>query len=349
MTSPDAAARLTSGGRPVLPSLTSWRAVAAFAVFLFHLDLFGLLTVPGASVGYLGVTFFFVLSGFVLTWGSRPGATPADFFVHRVARVYPAHLAALLLVLGGKLAQGSVALGPDVVLPNLLLVQAWWPQDLVAYGLNGVSWSLSCEMFFYAAFPFLVPVLARWRPAVAVAVSAALVVVPVVIAAVAPDTEGYLYHLPAARLGEFLLGVSAALALGRIGSSRLLSRTWSTVAVVVAALVVALADATAVPAAALVCLPCAYLVTSFAHADAAGRSGFLGHGLLLRAGEVSFAFYLVHQTAILVVARLPVAPLLAAAGALVLSTALALALHHGVEVPARRAVLATWRRRYARG
>ena len=58
-----------------LDSLTGLRWWAAFAVFFFHLR--NLIPLPGpieaiAQFGYLGVTFFFVMSGYVLTMSWRP-------------------------------------------------------------------------------------------------------------------------------------------------------------------------------------------------------------------------------------------------------------------------------------
>ena len=77
-----------------LRRLTSLRAFAALAVFGIHAGsafgwplwqrLFGL--------GYAGVGFFFVLSGFVLTWATRPTTRPQVFWWRRFARIYPAYI-----------------------------------------------------------------------------------------------------------------------------------------------------------------------------------------------------------------------------------------------------------------
>ena len=76
------------------------RFVAALAVVLLHVTasrvnpepLVDLGSAAGrvAELGYLGVTFFFALSGFVLTWSaSGRRLSPAAFFRRRFARVYP--------------------------------------------------------------------------------------------------------------------------------------------------------------------------------------------------------------------------------------------------------------------
>src|SRR6202008_2295743 len=83
-----------------LPSLTGLRFVAAFGVFGLHAYSLVKLTDPiarrGAQLlfdaGDLGVSFFFVLSGFVLTWSARPGRGPLRFWQGRIARIWPAYL-----------------------------------------------------------------------------------------------------------------------------------------------------------------------------------------------------------------------------------------------------------------
>ena len=98
-----------------LPSLTALRAVAALLVFGFH--AVGLLAMFGRghlgraagklfASGPTGVSFFFLLSGFVLTWSHRgdagtsrrplPGAA-TTFWRQRAARILPAYFAAWIL------------------------------------------------------------------------------------------------------------------------------------------------------------------------------------------------------------------------------------------------------------
>ena len=89
---------------PRLDALTGLRWWAAFVVFVFHMvnrhraaaraDRRGL-----QPSGYLGVTFFFVLSGFVLTWSARPERDKRTFYWRRFARIYPSHFVTLLLAI----------------------------------------------------------------------------------------------------------------------------------------------------------------------------------------------------------------------------------------------------------
>ena len=85
-----------------LDSLTGLRWWAAFAVFCYHMMSFA--PVPGlgavARFGNHGVAFFFLLSGFVLTWSAGiSGTAVANFYWRRLARIYPAHVLALLVAI----------------------------------------------------------------------------------------------------------------------------------------------------------------------------------------------------------------------------------------------------------
>ena len=93
--------------RPRIDALTSMRFFAAMYVVLFH-SVTGFAVRQHASKwlvlflghGYLAVSLFFILSGFVLTynyaerWGK---VTFRDFMLARLARIYPVYLLALLL------------------------------------------------------------------------------------------------------------------------------------------------------------------------------------------------------------------------------------------------------------
>lgn len=93
-----------------IPSLTGIRFFAALAVLMFHsgatyFDRAGI-PYPVAQLlhnGYLGVSLFFVLSGFILTYAHQDdridGRFLGVFYVARFARIYPVYLFALVLAL----------------------------------------------------------------------------------------------------------------------------------------------------------------------------------------------------------------------------------------------------------
>jgi len=155
--------------RPRLPALTSLRFFAALHVVFFHFLAFKIVSSEGwlgqiSSIGYVGVSFFFVLSGFILVYTSAGRDTPArDFWRARFARIYPAFAFSLLLT-GPFFFFATLMLNVPffawfsthlklVVLLVPFLLQAWVP--LAALAWNSVAWSLSDEAFFYLLFPFL--------------------------------------------------------------------------------------------------------------------------------------------------------------------------------------------------
>jgi peptidoglycan/LPS O-acetylase OafA/YrhL len=155
--------------RPRLPALTSLRFFAALHVVFFHFLAFKILPSEGwlgqiSSIGYVGVSFFFVLSGFILVYTYAGRDTPArDFWRARFARIYPAFAFSLLLT-GPFFFFAALMLNVPfyawfsthlklVVLLVPFLLQAWVP--LAALAWNSVAWSLSDEAFFYLLFPFL--------------------------------------------------------------------------------------------------------------------------------------------------------------------------------------------------
>ena len=163
--------------RPRLEALTSARFFAALAVMLFHFDAIAYprWLVPVHLHGQAGVAFFFVLSGFILTYNYRdalaaPGRLAAwAFYRARLARIYPLHLATLLattpLVLGlwvggrpvvpadvGAVSAGALGLS---WLAHLTLLQAWQPWAVYAAPWNTPAWSISVEAFCYLMSPWL--------------------------------------------------------------------------------------------------------------------------------------------------------------------------------------------------
>ncbi len=132
--------------RPHLKPLTSLRFFAALAVFLFHWQALGVSTF---NFGANGVSFFFVLSGFILTY-VYPKVPPTwTFYRKRLARIWPIHIATFLV---SALFLSHPA--PGIAVPlNILLLHAWLPIGSVVYSFNAVSWSVSVEHFFYLCFP----------------------------------------------------------------------------------------------------------------------------------------------------------------------------------------------------
>ena len=124
-----------------LPYLTSLRGVCAFAVLMAHCTWF--------PVGGRAVDVFFVLSGYVLTWGQmRRPRGPAAFWLARLVRTAPTHIVATLLVGVAIIAAGSDT--PLRLAANLGLLPIFADPHLP---INPPTWSLAVEWLCYLAFP----------------------------------------------------------------------------------------------------------------------------------------------------------------------------------------------------
>ena len=152
-----------------IPCLTGARFVAAFLVVIFHLGW--LHPLPGLifQYGRQAVSFFFILSGVVLAYSYRDAINSrtigwSDFFNLRLSRIVPVHIATWLIAtvfvwFAWKPDQGKHPVASWIM--GLFCVQVYWPSADYIFKWNAVAWSISCELFFYALFPLLLPPLAR--------------------------------------------------------------------------------------------------------------------------------------------------------------------------------------------
>ncbi|WP_221350487.1 acyltransferase family protein [Streptomyces beigongshangae] len=301
-----------------LPSLTGMRFLAALMVMLCHAgtSLLPRLGDPKvswyerlvANAGPVGLSFFFVLSGFVLTWVAAPDDTRVAFWRRRLVKIFPNHLVTLAAAVALMLYTG-VAVTTANTVPTLFLVQAWIPrQDVILnFGSNTPSWSLSCELLFYLSFPWLLIAARRIRPQRlwwwVVGLVVAMCVVPL-LAGLLPDRPymvassdpwwqvWFVYHFPVTRLLEFVLGILTALV---IRSGRWIPLPFGVAALLAAGAFTGGALLTdtyryVAPTA----LPLALLVGAAATADLRGRRTGCGGRAMVRLGEISYAFYMVH-------------------------------------------------------
>lgn len=301
-----------------------------------------------STVGYVGVAFFFVLSGFVLTW-STPiynGVEAKQFWIKRVARVYPSHLAMMVIAL--LLPARPLPLTWVAVPPNALLLQSWFSPNDIAFGVNAVSWSLSCEAFFYLCAPLLISVLNALKPLqrYLAAAAGAGVAWSIGLVLAANGSNVYAYHLPIVRIGEFIIGIALALAL-RDGV-RLPFRSVCLAGVTTAVMVmVCLRTGQVTTVSGILMVPAfAWLIYACAQADLDGVRGVLRLKLLEHLGITSFAFYLVHELVLLNLKPLPwphgskLVNLATVIVLWVICQAAAELLYRGVERPAQRRIRA---------
>ncbi|MEU0007914.1 acyltransferase [Streptomyces sp. NPDC006314] len=338
---------------PSLPSLTGLRWMAALLVFGLHVNNFGYfggtggrLMSWGFGAGATGVSFFFVLSGFVLTWSARPGDRALAFWRRRVARIFPVHLVTLAVAL---LMAHTLARQPRPTLKqavaNGLLLHSWWHPWWQT--LNPVSWSLVCEAFFYAAFPLLILLLRRLGARGSTALGALSAAVVLVLAW--SDAHHWwtytLYSFPAARLPEFVLGAVTArlVLLGRWRGPGL----EASLALALIGYFLVPQVTPGYPATMCTIIGFTLLIPAAAVADLNGLPSLWRHRRLVRLGELSFAFYMIHllvlRAATHVLGTKPrfgvLAGLAVTTAAFTVSLALSWVLYEAVECPARRLLL----------
>ena len=219
---------------PKLHALTALRFFAAAAIVLHHSS--GLFPWDQSLTDTFhlsqAVSFFFVLSGFILTyvypsldaWPAR-----ARFLRARFARIWPAHLAAfaLLFLLFEHSARFGTLYGSfPLALLNLSMLQAWVPVRYAYSSFNFVSWTISTEFAFYLLFPLLIHNFHKtWllKLLLSLALFAASIAL-VILCHIPPEDPahswnisilGIVYVNPLARLFEFTLGMTTALLFQR--------------------------------------------------------------------------------------------------------------------------------------
>lgn len=166
-----------------MSALTGFRGLAALWVLVYHTWVYSTpkeleFTLFGEhfyghvfiSLGWSGVQVLFVLSAFLLTLpfaranaGLRPKPSIRHFLIRRIARVFPAYYAQLLLlVLVWWLALNTIAIDPQQIGAYLFMLFVPPPVGIGSPSLNGVWWTLPIELSFYLVLPLLAW-LASWR------------------------------------------------------------------------------------------------------------------------------------------------------------------------------------------
>jgi peptidoglycan/LPS O-acetylase OafA/YrhL len=368
---------------PRLDALTSTRFIAAFFVMVFHVSA----STPMLRLapkwlqnvitgGYVWVGFFFVLSGFILTYQYaekfRSGTVAVrDFWFARFARIYPGHLVGFALWVALIPCFPGVSYFPtansDAVNATttglvVMLQQAWVPPFALA--LNFPSWSLSVEAFFYLLFPVLATAAARqslkqvlgW----AVLALGLETVASLLYCSLAPegwlgntiDPEttaiNFIKFSPVIRLGEFVFGVL----LGRVYLARdqlpFTEAAGARLAIAGACVVaLGLVFSSTVPFALMhnvaLVLPFGAMILGLALDPQSLPARSLGGAMLVRLGDASYSLYILHGSFVLLLYtskwwdRVGLSEAIAARIVVIIAAiAAALLSHRFVETPMRR-------------
>ena len=160
----------------MIKPLTSLRFVFALMIFAHHISfvqngsssILGWLYEKILWQGNIGVSFFFILSGFILAYNYQERiiqkkVSLRKFYLARIARIYPLHVLTLICsipIVYPDLVQNGFLNNLGKTAVNLTLTQSFFPKMDVVFSFNSVSWSISNEMFFYYLFPFIIGLIA---------------------------------------------------------------------------------------------------------------------------------------------------------------------------------------------
>lgn len=213
---------METGRTGYLEKLASLRFFAALLVVIFHMGRieshlnsplgYGYAMI--SAYGFVGVSVFFVLSGFVISHANENWRGWKTYLIGRATRIYPPHWIVTLMLCGfGVWAlfteQGFTREAWGPFLSNFLLLQAWSSQHNYFASLNLVTWSLSVEVFFYAMFLLLRHLQDRYIYLLSALGYLALLVITLNSRhRWTFDLYWMLYINPMARLPEFVIGMS---------------------------------------------------------------------------------------------------------------------------------------------
>lgn len=292
-------ARLTTR----LDGLTSLRFVAAALVVLTHChgDVFRFVPVGLSGFlkdGYESVSFFFMLSGFVLAYGYYTPTSPyfrggnASFWKSRFARIYPIYLVSLLVAL--PMYVYSIKIG--MVQPRdarvaliavPLLMQSWFAvsRPAISGAINLPAWSLSVEAFFYVTFP----VVLRTTIAIGPVLTTSLAYVGLICSDVFISHD---YYFPPYHLFTFIMGVGCGVWFRKVSPIKMRAALYCTGVLLFGIFAFReLLPSYAMSRPVIIPLFGALIVTT---ASCAGTLKVLENRFLVMLGDSSYSLYILH-------------------------------------------------------
>lgn len=298
----------------MIKPLTSLRFFFALMVFFSHVstkdDTLFYMTLQKKIFheGLLGVSFFFILSGFILSLNYTDKIienkiAPKQFWIARFARIYPLHLLTLLIAIPLSLKRllFSPLLWALNLILNFFLLQSFIPDRDVYFSFNSPSWSISDEMFFYLMFPFIISMLFKTPKFIYIAL-VLIILIPLGIHISSDNIQHELFYAnPLFRIVDFILGIL----LFKLYKLEKIKRIFSSI------YVGTLMEITAIGLFILFfsfnqyipqgyrysCyywLPMTGIILTFSY-QSGYISKILSNKIMVLLGEISFSFYMLHQ------------------------------------------------------
>jgi peptidoglycan/LPS O-acetylase OafA/YrhL len=335
------------------PSLDGLRTLAMYLIVLFHAG------VPWVDGGFIAVNLFFVLSGYlvtnvILSEIDRTGTLSLrDFYARRVRRLLPAALVAIVGISVLFLLVTPVVRRLSIIgdAQSALLYVANWRfiQQSNDYFATDVDkspflhfWTLGIEEQFYVVFPIVLLLLARATGRWVMFVGLAALFLASLASQVywAGVNEMYAYFATDARLYQLVAGALLAVGfrLWQVQMSRWAATTVAGVGML-AFLVLSLStiEMSVSLRGIIGTVACTMLIAGLMQAEDQPLGRILSRPTPVYLGKISYATYLWHWPAILVLQMVfEIGPLAMAVIAAVLATAMAAASAELVEMPIRK-------------
>ncbi len=297
----------------MIKPLTSFRFFFATMVFLHHLIfIISKNDIPFLNFyhtyleeGYLGVGFFFILSGFILShvyYNTIQNKTfkTTQFYINRFARIYPMHLFTLLLAipLSLKLLNSSLWGWISRFFDNLFLLQSFIPIRSYYFSFNMVSWSISNELFFYLLFPFLLKFIIQLSKIKTYLIIGTIIsLLSVLMFSVDPNYQHSLFYInPIFRLADFTLGIVLYTLFNKKESFSVKRSTILEISSIILLLIfyaISFLIPQVIRLSIFYWIPISFIIVIFSKSN--GKlSHFLSKEIFITLGEISFGFYLYH-------------------------------------------------------
>lgn len=251
-----------------IESLQALRAIAFIGVFLLHalrafVYLDPVLYKTGFVFSYacLGVSIFFVLSGFLMMYKHKNDKDDLSIknniknAIKRIKSLYPLHiitmiLGTIIIFFRGYYSFSNLDSIKEliyVLFLNITLLQSWIPDTLINTSLNGVAWYLSVSVFLYFMFPYIKKFIKYKNNITLGIISIIWLLLEIVscylmIKVYGVDSKVYnwfMYCFPLFRLGDFFMGCSLERVYSSIDKEKI-STTKATIYEIITIILIAL-------------------------------------------------------------------------------------------------------------
>jgi exopolysaccharide production protein ExoZ len=146
----------------MIANLQLLRGLAALGVVFYHTAFtFN----GGVHTEFQGVSVFFVISGFIMTYITREDSS--QFLVQRLVRIVPLYWLCTLPLVAIWFKGGGRAWTDDYSIANIAKSLFFLPYQDASGNIQpllAVGWTLNLEMFFYAVFALSLAISRRWAP-----------------------------------------------------------------------------------------------------------------------------------------------------------------------------------------